>query len=94
MSRAQREELQGTASGSKPKKLPKLGEDLSGEDSDDGSDGEIESGEGDLEFENEAKKHYNMNKKDEMAFDAFMNKSAEPRKTLADLIQEKLTEKR
>ena len=46
------------------------------------------------EFSNEVKKDYNINKKDEEAFERFMNKDNGPRRTLADIIQDKLTEKR
>jgi len=75
-------------------KLPKFGENLSGDEEDDYSDGE-DDGEADEQkgFNDEVKRNYKMNKKDEEAFEAFMNNSG-PRRTLADIIQEKLTEKR
>merc|ERR1712203_513915 len=61
---------------------------------DDYSDGE-DDGEADEQkgFNDEVKRNYKMNKRDEEAFEAFMNNSG-PRRTLADIIQEKLTEKR
>ena len=45
-------------------------------------------------FHDDIKKSYNINKKDEQAFESFMNKEAGPRRTLAEIIQEKITEKR
>ena len=47
----------------------------------------------DKSFSNDIKKDYNINKKDEQAFERFMNKSTE-RRTLAEILQEKITEKR
>jgi len=73
------------------KKLPKLGENLSGdEEYSDNEDGESDD---DKAFNDEVKRNYKMNKRDEEAFEAFMNNSG-PRRTLADIIQEKLEEKR
>jgi len=71
-------------------KLPKLGENLSGDEDDSDIEGSDDDDKG---FDDEVKRNYKMNKKDEEAFEAFMNNSG-PRRTLADIIQEKLTEKR
>ena len=75
-----------TAAAPAMKKLPKLGENLSGDEeySDDG-DGESDD---DKAFNDEVKRNYKMNKRDEEAFEAFMNNSG-PRRTLADIIREK-----
>ena len=48
----------------------------------------------DKSFSNDIKKDYNINKKDEQAFERFMNTSTGPRRTLAEILQEKITEKR
>jgi len=71
-------------------KLPKLGENLSGDEDDSDIEGSDDDDKG---FDDEVKRNYKMNKRDEEAFEAFMNNSG-PRRTLADIIQEKLTEKR
>jgi len=72
-------------------KFPKLGENLSGDEDD--SDNEEGSETEDKDFNDEVKRNYNMSKRDEEAFEAFRNNSGQ-RKTLSEIIQEKLTEKR
>ena len=57
------------------KKLPKLGENLSGdEEYSDNEDGESDD---DKAFNDEVKRNYKMNKRDEEAFEAFMNNSGQ-----------------
>jgi len=92
--RLQMQDLQTEASTVKEKsvKFPKLGENLSGDEDDSDNEGDNDTDD-EKGFSDEVKRNYNMNKKDEEAFEAFMN-TAEPRRTLADIIQEKLTEKR
>jgi len=68
-------------------RLPKLGDDLSEEEEDAAS-----VDDDDEDFNNETKKSYNINKKDEEAFERFVTQG--PRRTLAEIIQEKITEKR
>jgi len=71
-------------------KLPKLGENLSGDEGDSDNEG---SDDDDKAFNDEVTRNYKMNKRDEEAFEAFQFNSG-PRRTLAEIIQEKLTEKR
>lgn len=95
LSRLQRDEEQGGTKSStdpKPKKMPTLGENFSDSDAESGGEDDSEAGD-DQDFNAEIKKNYNMNKKDEEAFDAFLNKNSN-RKTLAEIIAEKMTEKR
>ena len=49
-----------------------FGEESSGDEDD--SDGEGSGDDDDKEFDNEVKRNYKMNKRDEEAFEAFMNK--------------------
>jgi len=70
-------------------KLPKLGENLSGDEGDSDNEG---SDDDDKAFNDEVTRNYKMNKRDEEAFEAFQFNSG-PRRTLAEIIQEKLTEK-
>lgn len=90
-------ETGGSSKAPAVRKLPKLGDNMS--DSEDSDDDEEEDNESvkdmdEKSFNDEMKKTFNMAKKDEEAFEKFMNKSAGPRRTLAEIIQEKITEKR
>jgi len=76
------------------KKLPKLGDNLDSDEDDDEDDEEVGTDDYEKSFTSDIKKDYNINKKDEQAFEQFMNKSNGPRRTLAEIIQEKITEKR
>ncbi len=82
------------AAGAKAKvtKQVRLGDGDSDEDSPDEESGD--DFQDDTGFNNEAKKNYNLNKKDEAAFERFMHGSNGPRRTLADIIAEKIAEKR
>lgn len=97
LSRLQRDEEQGSSGSvikTKPKKMPTLGDNFSDEDDDENQESEdSDAGNDDQDFNAEVKKNYNMNKKDEEAFDAFLNKDSN-RRTLAEIIAEKMTEKR
>lgn len=91
--RIQMQDLQKETSGDAvTKKLPKLGDNMDSDEDDD--DEEIVEDDYEKDFSNEVKKDYNINKKDEEAFERFMNKANGPRRTLAEIIQDKLTEKR
>ena len=76
-----------------PLKLPKLGDNL---DSDEDDEEDVESVADDDEkaFNDDIKKNYNMSKKDEETFERFINAENGPRKTLGEILQEKIMEKR
>lgn len=98
--RLQMQDLQRESDGSGnavvSKKLPKLGDNMDSDEEDDGEDeiGASDADDYDKSFSNDIKKDYNINKKDEQAFERFMNTSTGPRRTLAEILQEKITEKR
>merc|ERR1712141_178782 len=97
--RLQMQDLQRESDGGSSevsKKLPKLGDNMDSDEEDDVEDeiGASEADDYDKSFSNDIKKDYNINKKDEQAFERFMNKSTGPRRTLAEILQEKITEKR
>ena len=65
-----------------PARLPKLGDNLDSDDEDGEDDLESLVDDDEKSFNDEAKKNYNMSKKDEEAFERFMNSENGPRKTL------------
>ena len=77
-----------------PTRLPKLGDNLDSDDEDGEDDLESLVDDDEKSFNDEAKKNYNMSKKDEEAFERFMNSENGPRKTLGEILAEKINDKR
>lgn len=91
----QRESTSGSQKSTPAKKMPTLGDRMdSDDDNDEEEEVESEDFQDEKTFTDDMKKSYNMNKKDEDAFERFMNKDNGPRQTLADIIQDKINEKR
>ena len=77
-----------------PLKLPNLGDNMDSDEEDDGEDVESVVDDDEKAFNDDIKKNYNMSKKDEETFQRFINSENGPRKTLGEILQEKIQEKR
>ena len=67
---------------------------MDSDEEDDGEDVESVVDDDEKAFNDDIKKNYNMSKKDEETFQRFINSENGPRKTLGEILQEKIQEKR
>ena len=77
-----------------PLKLPNLGDNMDSDEEDDGEDAESVVDDDEKAFNDDIKKNYNMSKKDEETFQRFINSENGPRRTLGEILQDKIQEKR